>query len=164
LGALGSTGLSAYLPYKHYASEYLMQKKEAGEGPVVFVSGSAGAVGSVFGQLCKIQIKGCTVYGSAGTSDKIDFCNSTFGFDNAFNYKDGIAAGLDNMLQGKTIHLYFDNAGGEMLDEVLPRLSKGGKIICCGSISDMTKRTRTSIGSKTTLPLWQNVQPFKDFC
>eukprot|EP00977_Amphora_coffeiformis_P018350 scaffold6420_cov168-Amphora_coffeaeformis.AAC.28 len=141
LGVLGLTGLSAYLPFKHYAKDYLSNKKESGEGgPVVFVSGSAGAVGSVFGQLCKTQIQSSTVYGSAGSKDKLELCKSTFGFDNAFNYKDGIAAGLDGMLQGKTIDLYFDNVGGEMLDEVLPHMSKGGKIICCGTISDYDRK------------------------
>ncbi|CAB9508355.1 alkenal reductase [Seminavis robusta] len=129
LGILGLTGLSAYLPFKHYAKDFLKAK----EKPVVFVSGSAGAVGSVFAQLCKSI--GCTVYGSAGTGDKIALCKSSLGCDDAFNYKDGIAAGLDGVLKDQTIDLYFDNVGGEMLDEVLVRMSMGGKIICCGSIS-----------------------------
>ena len=55
-------------------------------------------------------------------------------------FKDGIAAGLDEMLQGRTIDLYFDNVGGEMLDEVLVRMSKGGKIIMCGTISDYDQK------------------------
>jgi len=137
LGVLGLTGLSAYLPFKKFAKDFLGDKKEK---CVAFVSGSAGAVGSVFGQLCKTQIKDCQVYGSAGTQEKIDLCKSSLGFDDAFNYKDGISKGLDNMLRGKTIDLYFDNVGGEMLDEVLPRMSKGGKIICCGSISDYDQK------------------------
>lgn len=139
LGVLGLTGLSAYLPFKHFAKDYLGDKQE-GEGSVVFVSGSAGAVGSVFGQLCKTQLPNCKVYGSAGTQDKIDLRKTTLGFDDAFNYKNGIAQGLDDMLQGKTIDVYFDNVGGEMLDEVLLRMSKGGKIICCGSISDYDQK------------------------
>ena len=142
LGVLGLTGLSAYLPFKKMAKDFLEEKKE---GSVVFVSGSAGAVGSVFGQLCKTQLKDCTVYGSAGTKDKIALCKSSFGFDDAFNYKDGIAASLDTMLQGKTIDLYFDNVGGEMLDEVLVRMSK---IICCGSISDYDKKDKDKYGLK----------------
>ena len=137
LGVLGLTGLSAYLPFKHFSKDFLGDKKD---GPVVFVSGSAGAVGSVFGQLCKTQIKDCTVFGSAGTNDKIKLCKSSLGFDDAFNYKDGIAEGLDTMLQGRTIDLYFDNVGGEMLDEVIVRMSKGGKIICCGSIAEYDKK------------------------
>ena len=80
------------------------------------------------------------MYGSAGTQDKIELCKNSLGLDDAFNYKDGIAAGLDAMLQGKTIDLYFDNVGGEMLDEVILRMSKGGKIICCGTISDYDKK------------------------
>jgi NADPH-dependent curcumin reductase CurA len=138
LGILGLTGLSAYMPFKHFAKDYLAEKKDGGS--VVFVSGAAGAVGSVFGQLCKARLDGCKVYGSAGTQEKIDLCKNGFGFDDAFNYKDGIAKGLDSILQGQTIDVYFDNVGGEMLDEVLLRMSKGGKIICCGSISDYDKK------------------------
>jgi NADPH:quinone reductase len=136
LGVLGTTGLSAYLPFLKFAQDFLQQKKDGSSGPpVVFVSGAAGAVGSVFGQLCKNE--SCTVYGSAGSDDKVELCKSKFGCDNAFNYKnsDTIAQGLDAMLNGQKIDLYFDNVGGPMLDAVLERMSTGGKIICCGSIS-----------------------------
>jgi NADPH:quinone reductase len=148
LGVLGMTGLSAYLPFLKFSQDFLNKKKKRdGSGPpVVFVSGAAGAVGSVFGQLCKNE--NCTVYGSAGSDDKIELCKSKFGFDNAFNYKSGtIAQGLDAVLNGQTIDLYFDNVGGPMLDAVLQRMSTGGKIICCGSISqyDVPEQERYGI-------------------
>jgi NADPH:quinone reductase len=85
LGVLGTTGLSAYLPFQKLAQDFLSNTKQDGKDPVVFVSGAAGAVGSVFGQLCKSS--SCTVYGSAGSDEKVELCKSKFGFDNAFNYR-----------------------------------------------------------------------------
>lgn len=128
LGILGPTGLTAYPPFKELAKPKLTKDS------IVMVSGAAGAVGTVFGELCK-KIVGCTVYGSAGSAEKIDYCKS-LGYDQVFNYKEtGIAEGLDSVLEGKTIDLYFDNVAGEFLDECLPRMTKFGLILACGGIS-----------------------------
>ena len=135
LGVLGATGLTAFFAFKKLAKEHLAKRDK----PVVFVSGAAGAVGNVFGQLCKTEITNCIVYGSAGSKEKVDHCTGVLGFDDAFNYKDGIATGMDAMLGGKPIDLYFDNVGGAMLDEVLLRMSTGGKILACGVMSDYDK-------------------------
>lgn len=134
LGILGLTGLTAYFPFKEYTEEFLTAKEK--EGSVVFVSGAAGAVGSVFAQLCKSHLKNCTLLGSAGSQEKVDLCKKELGYDDVVNYKGGIAKGLDAVLKGREIDLYYDNVGGEMLDEVLVRMRSGGKIICCGAISD----------------------------
>eukprot|EP00475_Leptophrys_vorax_P016916 TRINITY_DN2342_c0_g1_i4.p1 TRINITY_DN2342_c0_g1~~TRINITY_DN2342_c0_g1_i4.p1 ORF type:complete len:286 (+),score=101.24 TRINITY_DN2342_c0_g1_i4:355-1212(+) len=141
LGGLGMPGLSAYLPFKKFS------KIKGGE--VVFVSGAAGAVGSIFGQLAKNA--GCTVFGSAGSDDKLALLKE-LGFDDATNYKsESPAAGLDRMLAGKKIDVYFDNVGGETLDEVFPRMNIGGRIICCGMISQYNLKAEDRYGLKNAI-------------
>eukprot|EP00475_Leptophrys_vorax_P044021 TRINITY_DN866_c0_g2_i1.p1 TRINITY_DN866_c0_g2~~TRINITY_DN866_c0_g2_i1.p1 ORF type:complete len:347 (+),score=122.33 TRINITY_DN866_c0_g2_i1:327-1367(+) len=143
LGGLGMPGLSAYLPFQKFS------KIKGGE--VVFVSGAAGAVGSIFGQLCKSV--GCTVYGSAGSDDKLKVLKD-LGFDDSTNYKkEAIATGLDRMLAGKKIDVYFDNVGGETLDEVFPRMAVGGRIICCGMISQYNLTPEQRFGLKNSMSI-----------
>jgi NADPH-dependent curcumin reductase CurA len=138
LGGLGMPGNSAYLPFKKFS------KIKAGD--VVFVSGAAGAVGSIFGQLAKNA--GATVYGSAGSDDKITLLKE-LGFDDATNYKkESPADGLDRMLGGKKIDCYFDNVGGETLDAVFPRMNLHGRIICCGMISQYNLKAEDKYGLK----------------
>lgn len=127
LGILGPTGMTAYPSFKELALPKLTKDS------VVVVSGAAGAVGAVFGQLCK-NVVGCTVYGSAGTEEKLEYCKS-IGYDKVFNYKNGIAAGLEQVLGDAKIDLYFDNVAGEFLDECLPRMAKYGTILACGGMS-----------------------------
>jgi NADPH-dependent curcumin reductase CurA len=141
LGGLGMPGASAYLPFQKFS------KIKAGD--VVFVSGAAGAVGSIFGQLAKNA--GATVYGSAGSDDKIALLKE-LGFDDATNYKtETPAAGLDRMLGGKKIDCYFDNVGGETLDEVFPRMALHGRIICCGMISQYNLKSDERYGLKNAM-------------
>ena len=124
LGALGMTGLTAW------AGLHLGEVKA---GDVIFVSGAAGAVGSVAGQLAKLR--GCRVLGSAGSAEKVRFLLEECGLDSAFNYKDGSVAEHLKQAAPDGIDVYFDNVGGETLEAALSVLRVHGRIIACGSIS-----------------------------
>ena len=124
LGALGMTGMTAW------AGLNLVEVKA---GDIVFISGAAGAVGSVAGQLAKIR--GCRVIGTAGSSEKIKFLKEDCGFDEAFNYKSDSVLEQLELAAPDGIDVYFDNVGGEMLEAALSVLRVHGRIIACGSIS-----------------------------
>jgi NADPH-dependent curcumin reductase CurA len=100
---------------------------------VVFISGAAGAVGNVAGQLAKLR--GCQVIGSAGSPEKIKFLQEECGFDLAFNYKSGPVLEQLNQAAPDGIDVYFDNVGGETLEAALSALRVHGRIIACGGIS-----------------------------
>ena len=124
LGAVGMTGMTAW------AGLNLVGVKA---GDIVFVSGAAGAVGSVAGQLAKLR--GCRVIGSAGSAEKVRFLRDECGFDAAFNYKDGPVLDQLKLAAPDGIDVYFDNVGGESLEAALSVLRVGGRIAACGSIS-----------------------------
>lgn len=125
LGALGLTGLTAYFA--------LLDVGRIRPGETVVVSGAAGAVGSVAGQIARI--KGCRVIGIAGGEDKCGALVAEFGFDAAIDYKtDNLRAALREHAPGG-VDVYLDNVGGEVLDAVLTRLARGARIIICGAIS-----------------------------
>jgi len=142
LGVLGMTGLTAYLG--------LSEIGKLKEGETVVVSGAAGAVGSVAGQIARIM--GCRVVGIAGTDEKVEMLKSDFGFDAAINYKTtgnmrkAIAAACPN-----GVDVYFDNVGGAISDAVLVNINKFARIVVCGAIS---------IYNETSLPTSISVQPF----
>ncbi len=124
LGALGMTGMTAWAGLKSV---------EVNAGDILFVSGAAGAVGSMVGQLAKLR--GCSVIGSAGSAEKVQFLLEECGFDNAFNYKAGPAREHLELEAPEGIDIYFDNVGGEMLEAALSALRPHGRIIVCGGIS-----------------------------
>ena len=124
LGALGMTGMTAW------AGLNLVDVKE---GDIVFISGAAGAVGNVAGQLAKLR--GCRVIGSAGSEEKVKFLLEDCKFDAAFNYKDGPILQLLEQAAPDGIDVYFDNVGGDTLVAALSALRVHGRIIACGSIS-----------------------------
>lgn len=102
-------------------------------GQTVVVSGAAGAVGSVVGQLAKLR--GCRAVGIAGGPDKCRFVVEQLGFDACLDYK---AGNLREALEAATpqgIDVYFDNVGGEILDTVLPRMNNFARLPLCGLIS-----------------------------
>lgn len=125
LGVLGMTGMTAWVGLN------LVNVKS---GDIVFISGAAGAVGNVAGQLAKLR--GCYVIGSAGTQEKVNFLRNDCGFDAAFNYKSGSIIEQLNQAAPDGIDVYFDNVGGPMLEAALSTLRLNGRIIACGSISD----------------------------
>jgi NADPH-dependent curcumin reductase CurA len=103
------------------------------EGDTVVVSGAAGAVGSVVGQIAKI--KGCRVVGIAGGQEKCDFIVNELGFDAAIDYKsEDVRAALKEKCPDR-INVYFDNVGGDILDNALTRLARGARIVICGAVS-----------------------------
>jgi hypothetical protein len=124
LGVLGMTGMTAW------AGLHLV-KVEAGD--VIYISGAAGAVGNVAGQLAKIR--GCKVIGSAGSMEKVKFLREECGFDIAFDYKTGPIVEQLKVEAPDGIDVYFDNVGGEALEAALATLRIHGRIIACGGIS-----------------------------
>ncbi|WP_321827436.1 NADP-dependent oxidoreductase [Maribacter dokdonensis] len=142
LGIVGMTGLTAYLG--------LHEIGKPKKGETLVVSGAAGAVGSVVGQIGKIL--GLNVIGIAGTDEKIDMLKSEFGFDHGINYKttkDMKAAIKKAAPNG--VDVYFDNVGGPISDAVLFNINQFARIIICGAIS---------VYNKTELPMAVAVQPF----
>jgi NADPH-dependent curcumin reductase CurA len=126
LGVLGMPGLTAYAGLVAVAS---MQP-----GDTVFVSGAAGAVGSIAGQVARL--KGAKrVIGSAGSAEKVAHLVDDLGFDAAFNYKDGPVVDQLSALAPDGIEVYFDNVGGEHLEAALSVLNVHGRAAVCGMIS-----------------------------
>jgi NADPH-dependent curcumin reductase CurA len=99
----------------------------------VFVSGAAGAVGSVAGQLAKLR--GCFVVGSAGSTEKVRILTGALGFDTAFNYKDGRVREQLKAAAPDGIDVYFDNVGGDHLEAAISCMRNNGRIVACGAIS-----------------------------
>ena len=124
LGTLGMPGMTAYFG--------LLEIGQPKVGETVVVSGAAGAVGQVVGQIAKI--KGCRVIGIAGGADKCAYLRS-IGFDAAIDYKhEDVKAALKQHCP-KGVDVYFDNVGGEILDIVLTQLAMHARIVICGAIS-----------------------------
>ena len=124
LGTLGMTGMTAWVG---------LNLVEVKAGDVIFISGAAGAVGNVAGQLAKLR--GCLVIGSAGSEEKVKFLRQECGFDIAFNYRIGPIMDQLHLAALDGIDVYFDNVGGEMLEAALSALRVHGRIIACGGIS-----------------------------
>jgi NADPH-dependent curcumin reductase CurA len=124
LGALGMTGMTAWVG---------LDLAELKRGEVIYISGAAGAVGNVAGQLAKLR--GCRVIGSAGSPEKVGFLREECGFDVAFNYKSGPIADQLKVEAPEGIDVYFDNVGGEALEAALSALRDHGRIVACGGIS-----------------------------
>lgn len=126
LGVLGMTGLTAYAG--------LFDVAQLKEGDTVFVSGAAGAVGSVAGQLAKL--KGAKrVIGSAGSDEKVEHLTRDLGFDAAFNYKKAPVAEQLAAAAPDGIDLYFDNVGGEHLEAAINSANVHARFAICGMIS-----------------------------
>jgi NADPH-dependent curcumin reductase CurA len=126
LGVLGMPGLTAYVG--------LFDIARFSEGEAVFVSGAAGAVGSLVGQLAKL--KGASrVIGSAGSAEKVRYLTEELGFDAAFNYKDGSVRDQLRQAAPDGIDVYFDNVGGDHLEAAIDSLHDFGRVAACGAIS-----------------------------
>ena len=125
LGVLGMPGLTAYVG--------LLDIAQLRDGDVVFVSGAAGAVGSLAGQIAKLR--GHTVIGSAGSPEKIAWLRDELGFDAAFNYHDGPVREQLRAAAPDGIDVYFDNVGGDHLEAAIAAMNTFGRGALCGSIS-----------------------------
>ncbi len=145
LGTLGMSGLTGYFG--------LLDTGQPKEGETVVVSGAAGAVGSVVGQIAKI--KGCRVVGIAGGADKCQYVVDELGFDACVDYKVG---NLRNQLKEACpagVDVYFDNVGGEILDTVLTLINLRARIVICGAISQYNA-TEKPVGPSNYLSLLVN--------
>lgn len=103
------------------------------KGEVVAITGAAGAVGMIVGQIAKI--KGCSVIGFAGSNDKCEWLKTELGFDHVINYK---SENLKQQLQAAApngIDCYFDNVGGELSSLIISHMNTFGRVSVCGSIS-----------------------------
>jgi len=125
LSVLGMTGLTAYFG--------LFDVGQPKAGDTVVVSGAAGAVGAIVGQLAKAH--GARVIGIAGGADKCAYLVDELGFDAAIDYKrEDVAAALKTHAP-TGVDVFFDNVGGDILDAVLTRLAHGARVVICGAIS-----------------------------
>ena len=145
IGTLGMPGMTAYFG--------IIQEGKIKEGDVVLVSGGAGAVGSIVGQIAKI--KGCKVVGIAGGEKKCKYMTEELGFDGAIDYKN------ENVYKGikrecpDGIDVYFDNVGGDILDHALANLRLRARVVICGAISQYNNRENV-VGPKNYLSLLVN--------
>ncbi|NIB41573.1 NADP-dependent oxidoreductase [Pseudomaricurvus alkylphenolicus] len=141
LCVLSLPGLTAY--------QGLMEMGKPKTGETIVVSGAAGSVGSLVGQLAKAE--GLRVVGTAGSDDKCRWLEEELGFDKAINYK---SANLRQALADATpdgVDLYFENTGGEIQHAVFERMNAHGRIIVCGMISDY------NTDSPSAGPNWINI-------
>ena len=125
LAALGMPGMTAYFG--------LLDVGALQEGETVVISGAAGAVGSVAGQIAKI--KGCRVIGIAGGPEKCAMIVDELGFDTAIDYRAGDVRKALRREAPDGIDVYFDNVGGEILDAALANLAMKARVVICGAIS-----------------------------
>lgn len=131
LSVLGMTGMTAYFG--------LLNVGLPKPGDTVLISGAAGAVGALVGQIAKI--KGCRVIGVAGGKAKCNHLTQDLGFDAVIDYKSEDALGTavaDCCPDG--IDLFFDNVGGEILEVALGNLAHGARVVICGAISQYNKQ------------------------
>ncbi|PWC06700.1 NADP-dependent oxidoreductase [Mycetocola zhujimingii] len=126
LSVLGLTGITAWTG--------LTQIAHVKEGDTVFVSGAAGGVGTMVGQIARL-LGASRVVGSAGSAEKVELLTSKYGYDAAFNYRDGDIAGQLKAAAPDGIDVYFDNVGGEHLSAALGAFNDGGRAAICGAIS-----------------------------
>ncbi len=141
LGVLGMTGLTAYIGL----TEIGLPK----EDETIVVSGAAGAVGTIVGQVAKLL--GCKVTGITGSDEKAELLKSKFGFDHVINYK--TTPDIEQAIKKACpngVDVYFDNVGGEISDAVLANINKYARLPVCGAIS---------LYNETAIPVGPRIQP-----
>jgi NADPH-dependent curcumin reductase CurA len=132
IGTLGMPGMTAYFG--------ITEVGKVKEGDVVLVSGAAGAVGSIVGQVAKL--KGCRVVGIAGGAEKCKYVVDELGFDACIDYKNEDVKERLKQECPKGLDIYFDNVGGEILDAALGRLRLNARIVICGAISQYNNKAK----------------------
>jgi hypothetical protein len=125
LGVLGMPGMTAYFG--------LLEVGQPKAGETVVVSGAAGAVGQVVGQVAKN--KGCRAVGIAGGAEKCEYVVRELGFDGCVDYKAGDLKKQLRQHAPEGVDVYFDNVGGDILDAVLTQIRRHARIVICGAIS-----------------------------
>ncbi len=125
LSVLGMTGMTAYFG--------LFDVGQPKPGEVVVVSGAAGAVGQIVGQLARIH--GCPTIGIAGGAEKCRYLTDEIGYDHAIDYRSQSVAKEIKRHARKGLDVFFDNVGGEILEAALFNLNRGARIVICGAIS-----------------------------
>ncbi|MBC7690533.1 MAG: NADP-dependent oxidoreductase [Methylotenera sp.] len=126
LGILGMTGLTAYFG--------LLKIGQPKAGETVVISGAAGAVGTVVGQIAKI--KGCKAIGIVGSDEKSKLIKDRFGFDASINYKtQKDLASQIKLACPDGVDVYYDNVGGDISDAVMQNMNFKSRIVLCGQIS-----------------------------
>ncbi|MEM9991373.1 MAG: NADP-dependent oxidoreductase, partial [Bacteroidota bacterium] len=145
IGTLGMPGMTAYFG--------ILQEGKIKAGDVVLVSGAAGAVGSLVGQIAKL--KGCKVVGIAGGIAKCTYLKDTLGFDDAIDYKNESVYQEIQRACPDGVDVYFDNVGGDILDAALANLRFGARVVICGAISQYNNRDNVQ-GPKNYLSLLVN--------
>ena len=149
LGILGMPGLTAYAG--------LIEVAGLREDDVVFVSGAAGAVGGIAGQIARLR--GHRVIGSAGSAEKVAYVKDELGFDDAFDYHSGSVAELLAAAAPDGIDVYFDNVGGDHLEAAIGAMNQHGRVAMCGAISQYNavepgpgpRNLHTAIGKRLSL-------------
>ncbi|MDE2326841.1 NADP-dependent oxidoreductase [Acidiphilium sp.] len=131
ISTLGMPGMTAYFG--------LLAVGEPKQGETVVVSAAAGAVGALVGQIAKIQ--GCRVVGIAGREDKCRYIVDELGFDAAIDYKTESVPDRLRETCPNGIDVYFDNVGGQILDDCLARINLRARIVICGAISQYNSTT-----------------------
>jgi NADPH-dependent curcumin reductase CurA len=141
LGVLGMPGLTAYFGLMHIG------KPKPGE--TIVVSGAAGAVGIVVGQIAKLH--GCRVIGIAGSDEKVKLLKDQFGFDEAINYKTttDIKKSIADVCPN-AVDIYYDNVGGDISDAVISQINFNARIVLCGQIA---------LYNSTEVPMGPRLQP-----
>jgi len=143
LGVLGMPGMTAYFG--------LLEVGALAEGDTVLVSGAAGAVGSIVGQLAKLN--GARAVGIAGGPDKCKHIVDELGFDAAIDYKnEDVREGIKRTCPDR-VNVYFDNVGGEILDHALARIAMRGRVVICGAISQYNEEPDKMKGPANYLSL-----------
>lgn len=125
LGVLGTNGMTAFFG--------LLDIGQPQSGETVVVSAAAGSVGHVVGQIAKRH--GCRAVGVAGSDDKCRLLTDELGFDVAVNHRDPEFRATFKDATSERIGVYFDNTGGPVLESALSRMAVGGRIVCCGVVS-----------------------------
>lgn len=132
LSVLGGTGLTAYFG--------LLEVGRPQRGETVLVSAAAGGVGSIAGQIARIQ--GCTAVGFTGSDEKCAWLVDELGYDAAINYRSASLEAALGEVCPSGVDVFFDSVGGEILDTVLTRLNRRGRIALCGAISQINATER----------------------
>jgi NADPH-dependent curcumin reductase CurA len=133
---------------------------QAGEGDVVFVTGAAGGVGSLAGQIAKAR--GATVIGSAGSQEKVDWLVHELGFDAAFNYKDGPVVDRLRELAPDGITVFFDNVGGEQFEAAIQAARPHARFALCGALANQVdgKAEHPRLDLMTAITKHLEIRPF----